>query len=407
MLVTDTAQTARGAILIFLLIQLTHNDSSGKIGVSNPFSHYTKVLPAEILLPTFWNDSEKLLLEGTSLQAALESKLGSLDRELSDLRTSTASIAWCNERWWDNNPGNLTIGDWMYIDAAYRSRALELPNTGHAVVPCIDMANHASGPDTGALYETDPAEGDAVLLLRPGREITSGQELTITYGDEKGACEMLFSYGFIEDGLSDAREIFLSIEIPEDDPLGLAKRAASKSPPGFKLFRQGSTIAWEGPLVWLICINEEDGLEFQLAQQNDGSRVLFMSFQGTVLEDASSIQKILEAEAIWEVFQLRATTTVQSSVEQQLVRLHNSQDGVQAIQEGGDIRSTVEGYAMELRILEEAFLLEAYEALEHAKIALFDSAVVQNYLNGPSGIPNTTTADANNGSNPVAEDDFS
>jgi len=61
----------------------------------------------------------------------------------------------------------------------YRSRALDLPNTGHAMVPCVDMANHASGDATVALYETDDHE-NAVLQLRWGKRLHPGEEVTIT-----------------------------------------------------------------------------------------------------------------------------------------------------------------------------------------------------------------------------------
>ena len=61
----------------------------------------------------------------------------------------------------------------------YRSRALEFPGVGDAMVPCIDMANHASGNATAALYETDD-DGNALLELRQDKEIPPGGEITIT-----------------------------------------------------------------------------------------------------------------------------------------------------------------------------------------------------------------------------------
>lgn len=67
----------------------------------------------------------------------------------------------------------------MRADAMYRSRALEFPGVGDAMVPCIDMANHASGDATAALYETDE-DGNAILLLRDGKVINNGGEISIT-----------------------------------------------------------------------------------------------------------------------------------------------------------------------------------------------------------------------------------
>ena len=44
---------------------------------------------------------------------------------------------------------------------------------------CVDMANHASGNATAALYETDN-NGNGLLLLRAGKQISQGSEITIT-----------------------------------------------------------------------------------------------------------------------------------------------------------------------------------------------------------------------------------
>ena len=140
-------------------------------------------------MPTFWNESERAIITGTSLEAALSAKLNSLDREFSLLKEKTLSIDWCQKYWWDAHSGMLTFLDWKTIDACYRSRALDLPGTGHAMIPCIDMANHASGDSTSALYETD-SDGNAVLVLREGTHLAPNDEVTITYGDEKGACEV-------------------------------------------------------------------------------------------------------------------------------------------------------------------------------------------------------------------------
>jgi hypothetical protein len=62
----------------------------------------------------------------------------------------------------------------------YRSRALEFPGIGDSMVPCIDMANHAAGEATAALYETD-GQGNGILLLRDGINVKKDEEVTITY----------------------------------------------------------------------------------------------------------------------------------------------------------------------------------------------------------------------------------
>ena len=359
----DTFQTARGAILIFLLLQLTNNGTKGEIGVLNPFSEYVKYLPAHIPTPTFWSDEERLLLIGTSLEAALESKLRSLDREFTLLRERTTSIDWCHKHWWDVETSMLTYDDWKQVDAMYRSRALDLPGTGHAMVPCIDMANHASDDDTSALYDTD-SHGDANLTLRDGKHLSANAEVTITYGDEKGACEMLFSYGFIESTMPSARELFLDLEISNDDPLKLAKKAISNSAPGFRLFLDGNAIGWESSFIWLIIVNEEDGLGFKVLQTDRGEQELQLLWNDEAIADVSKLQTLTEDDPLRDVFDLRAVTTLQTRVEQQLFRLEGSKKYVNEVLETDTIESSVRDQIWKLRDVEETLLLHAYEEFE-------------------------------------------
>lgn len=359
-------QTARGAILVFLLLQLTHNNAlpgHDRIGVSNPFTQYIHFLPSAIPLPTFWTPAQCTRLKGTSLEAALAAKLRTLEREFNMLRDATTSIGWCQEYWWDPGSGGLGLEDWKHIDAMYRSRALDLLGTD-AMVPCIDMANHASGGDTLARYDLD-ADGNAILVLLEGKGCVPGEEISITYGDEKGACEMLFSYGFIEQSMWSARELYLDVDIPSDDPLKLAKKAIATSAPGFRLFSDGMRLGWEGPFVWLICVNEEDGLEFRLLQSHDDQRELQMLWKGAAIDKVSQLDSLLQTEPLWEVFKLRAITTVQGRVEAQLMLLQHEQShscNENITDYGGE--SNVCLGIQRLRDLEGTLMLHAYDEFE-------------------------------------------
>ena len=346
-------------------MQITHTaqTKSAHIGVSNQFTQYVQMLPSKTNIPTFWSETERSAIRGTSLEAALKAKLNSLDGEFAELRTATLPIPWCKECWWNEQTGCLTAEDWKLVDALYRSRALDLPGTGHAMVPCMDMANHSSGENTTALYDTDK-DGNAVLILREGKSLKSGEEITITYGDEKGACEMLFSYGFLEDDMASACELFLDLDIEDDDPLKRAKKALSKSAPGFRLFYQEDAVQWEGPFVWLLCINEEDGLQFDLLQTIDGSRELQVSWQGNELSDLSSIEPFLREDPRWMLFQLRATVVLRNRVEKQLHALNESHDYVNHFSNVLEPTSARIRDATKLRDLEETLMLQAYQELE-------------------------------------------
>ena len=332
--------------------------------MSNPLTEYVKLLPSDFALPTFWNDEERGILVGTSIEAALEAKLKSLEREFTFLYTSTSSIGWCQQHWWNPETGALTLDDWKRVDAMYRSRALDLPGTGHAMVPCVDMANHASGGDTVALYDTDE-NGDALLILQDDRSLAPGEEITITYGDEKGACEMLFSYGFIEDAMKSARELFLDLDIPDDDPLKIVKKAANKSAPGFRLFQRENTIDWEGPFVWLICTNEEDGLGFWVLQTKDGERELKVNWKDKEISDLSELDALLRSENLWKVFELRASATLQTRIETQLLALESSENLLRVSSSKAEFMDHKHLNAFKLRELEETLMLQAYEEFEN------------------------------------------
>ena len=244
-----------------------------------------------------------------------------------------------------------------------RSRALDLPGIGHCMVPCMDMANHASGDSTSALYETD-GDGNAILVLRDDNYMAPNDEVTITYGDEKGACEMLFSYGFIESTVQTARELFLDLDMPNDDPLKLAKKAVAQSAPGFRLFLHGDSTDWESSFIWLLCVNEEDGLEFKVLQNNDGERELQASWKDEEITDMSTLVTLLKLEPLWDVFELRAITTLQTRVEQQLLRLEGSKNSVDELLIVGEIDNDIGENAMRLRELEEILMLRAYGDFE-------------------------------------------
>ena len=227
------------------------------------------------------------------------------------------------------------------------------------MVPLIDMGNHASGDETVALYDTDK-EGNAILLLRDGKSETPGSEITITYGDEKGACEMLFSYGFIEDAMASAKELFLDLDIPDDDPLKIAKKHVSRLPPGFRIFNQGGSIGWEGPFVWLLCVNEEDGLEFKLLQSNEGERELKLFWNDSEISDVSGLPKLLQADPLWDIFQLRAAVTLRDRIAQQISALHDCKSSLPLVPD----HSSRSHYAMRLQNLEEELMLQAHEMFE-------------------------------------------
>lgn len=199
---------------------------------------------------------------------------------------------------------------------------------------------------------------------------------------------MLFSYGFIEDSMASARELFLDLDIPDDDPLKRAKLHVNNSAPGFRVFDSddagataGST-SWQSDFVWLLVVNEEDGLEFEVAQTTDGGRELRVYWSGSALEEPEKLAHALKAHPMWDVFRLRAVALIQDRIEGQLRLLYGAEDEVQAAPrgEGAGIRGRVWSLATSLRTLERDLLERAYGNLEEEKEKLIETESVQQYL---------------------------
>ncbi|KAJ5904466.1 hypothetical protein N7504_006849 [Penicillium tannophilum] len=378
--VGDFGRTARGAIMIFLLVQITHNSSQKprRIGVSSPWTEYIKFLPSSFSLPTFWSEEERELLRGTSLEAAVDAKWNSLQKEFEFIHQATEDIAWCQQCWWAESLDELTFEDWRYVDAAYRSRMLDLPGSGHSMVPCVDMVNHMTGAAVTALYDAD-FDGNAILKLRDSKTLQQGEEVTISYGDEKSASEMIFSYGFLDSDMTETTQVMLQMNSSKDDPLGMAKRMICKDTPGIRLSTSrdptdltssngSGKIVWDSPLVWWSSVNEEDGLKIGIAQTTDGGRELEAHWKGEKIQSPDQLHHFITIDPLVDIFQLRAVVLVLERVEAQISLLNETNQVLDHLRENPTalnsmFRPEIFGMVSRLRQLEGALLQKAVEEL--------------------------------------------
>lgn len=230
------------------------------------------------------------------------------------------------------------------------------------MVPCIDMANHSSTPN--AYYDENQKE-EVVLLLRPKCQVSKSDEITITYGDQKSAAEMLFSYGFI-DPESTTDSLVLPIEPFPDDPLAKAKLHIFQGAPAVHIRRTGDTVIWESPFAYLKCVNEEDGLEFRLLQDTTGNQQLRVFWQDVdVTDSASSFESLTEAHELRAIFQLRVVTVIEELLGTHLERMRIGSSLESALSQGPDlIRDDCFKQANLLREIETKILHLALENLE-------------------------------------------
>ena len=332
------------------------------------------------MLPTFWTEEELDLANGTTLRPAIEAKMKSLYREYEYFRQATRNVPWCRDVWWNEVDGVLDFDDWKQVDAMYRSRALELPGIGDCMVLYIDFANHASGEKTNAIYQADH-NGNCLLTFDGEKSVQSGDEVNITYGDDKGACEMIFSYGFLEAGMENAATLFLDIAIPNDDPLKRAKQAFATCAPGVRLNLKLGQVVWESKYIWLLVVNEEDGLEFSVVQTTIGERELQAHWNGENISNSSEIESKLRSHRLWDVFCLRATVMLGGRVEEQLEALDSTVEMHQSTSiQDSHVRERPRKLIAELALLERNLLKTCSEYIARRYEELVQSKIVQEFL---------------------------
>jgi len=184
---------------------------------------------------------------------------------------------------------------------------------------------------------------------------------------------MIFSYGFIEDTMENARDILLGLDIPDDDPLKRAKQTVATSAPGVRLIHSAEKgLVWESDFVWLVVINEEDGLQFHIAQTVDGGQELEVAFCDQPLQDITRLHDLLKKSSMWEVYQLRAVSVIQDRVEAQLRALMSTE--AEAMDDKPAAYSP-KALALRLRVLETEMLERFYGFLEDevGKVMLISS----------------------------------
>lgn len=184
---------------------------------------------------------------------------------------------------------------------------------------------------------------------------------------------MVFSYGFLDSERSDANQMFLDLDIPDDDPLRMAKMAFCRESPGIRIFSkpeagENPDTSWESPIVWWACVNGEDGLDFAVLQSTDGSKELTMTWKDQELKGPDHLRDILATDPAWDIFQLRAVVLVLERLETQLFILQTTERMVSDIRQSEDtlaiFRPDVFSTVTKLRKLEGRLLETAIRDLE-------------------------------------------
>lgn len=230
------------------------------------------------------------------------------------------------------------------------------------MIPCIDMVNHSF--EANAYYELT-SDNNISLLLRPGVELDSQSEITISYGSAKPEAEMLFSYGF-SDKESTSKGLTLPVETLPGDPLGKAKVVAFPGPPVLRISQGEAGFEWYCPFMYLMCLNEEDGLDFKVLQQTDGvTSPLRVFWQDSDVTDiADEFEFLISSHELKDVFKLRVVALLLERIQEQVDCLSGSNDTINSVPFLGGYSQSIQSECISLRRSELSILDATFKALE-------------------------------------------
>ena len=300
------------------------------------------------------------MLAGTSLEPAVTAKLVALEAEFELVREKSSDIPCWNSKLWESD--TVGLRDWILLDAWYRSRSLELPRSGESMVPCLDMVNHSDSPT--AYYEENAGE-EVTLLPRPGVIVSPGDEITISYGDKKPAAEMLFSYGFLDPDTVN-KSLALPLETLPDDPLAKAKLFIFGDQPKVHVSTSddGDT-DWQSPFAYLMCVNEEDGVDFRLLQDVEGDQQLRLFWlDQDVTDRASEFETLIQNHQYYAVLKLRVVTVIQDCLSTHLQKMQSVNSLDHSVVDALDVGLERARATASLRDIESDILQKAVGKLE-------------------------------------------
>lgn len=227
------------------------------------------------------------------------------------------------------------------------------------MVACLDLANHSR---EAVAYFEETKSDEIALLLQKGSVVPAKGEITINYGQNKSAAEMLFSYGFVEPD-TPARSLVLPLKTMDDDPLTKAKLHVFGAAPTLRIEdTEDRAPKWSAPFVYLMCLNEEDGIRFGLLQQTDGTRHLKLYWQDEdVTEKAGDFENLIDGHDLQPIIQLRVVIVLLEQLQQQTETLEAP---FTSSTEPGIVRAELLESILRLRNVELDLMQRALQALE-------------------------------------------
>lgn len=190
--------------LIGLALWLVYEKWLGKKSVWYP---YVKTFPSTTLSPLLWSSSEQeTLLKGTSLSEVVRQRTLFLEDEFADIMDSHAKEL----------PSDVfTFEAFKTAFSVITARAIYLPSAElYALVPLADAVNFSGDCGNQFEYSTE----DQAVVLRVHKNHANGQQIFVSYGENRPNSDLLISYGLVDENNSND---FIEVEVGlvQGDPL--------------------------------------------------------------------------------------------------------------------------------------------------------------------------------------------
>lgn len=193
--------------LIGLALWLVYEKGLGKKSVWYP---YIKTLPSTTLSPLVWSNLEQdKLLKGTSVSEEVRQRSLYLEGELTDIFEAYG------DQLKELPPNLFTVEAFKNAFSVIASRALFLASAElYALVPFGDAVNFSGDCTESFEYSTEEQE----VVLRADRSYAKGQQIYVSYGQNRPNSDLLISYGLVDEHNSNDF-IELEVGLVKDDPL--------------------------------------------------------------------------------------------------------------------------------------------------------------------------------------------
>ncbi|KAK3319101.1 hypothetical protein B0H66DRAFT_517615 [Apodospora peruviana] len=411
----------RQLALLFMLFQVilirstppsdkvNNQHSAPRPAIEAAWIEYMRIQQPDVPVPTMWSDAERALLKGTSLESATETEMELLRREFALIQAAAYQTGILNWRETLLNPSVITVRDWFWVDALFRSRAFDLPRSGDSLIPYLDLVNHSRLIDT-AYWQQDKKSKSVSLLLRNNTSVDGGDEITINYSSDYTAAEMLFNYGFIDDDfeITDQRLVLpldalmgreFSTSLPRPESLD-GKLHFLNARPMLELWfdKDKEVPRWSSPFAYLLGAHEDDGLTLS-AEQHQGKDRWRAFWRELEITDRIDILPMLIEQGVnstgWNArrsardVKFRVLATLVSVVERQLRILAEAERELMPGNNkpaAANVRPAVLQGVARLRSIERDILERSARALEQLKRPLIprmsDEAGKLNYCMG-------------------------